>query len=646
MALVMSGVLAAGVGTSTPSSASQPVAHAALPTSLTWQQVLPDAGAPIAQGSPGRATLDGSGPSVVVGDRAGSLYAFHLSDGSSVRGWPARTGAPIDSTPSSSPDGKGTDNVFVGAGNASQPSAGGYHGFNHVGGQIWSNPAKDLNGTHGTQASLAVGSLNGATSVVAPSLGQNAYALNASNGGVLSGWPFFTADSGFSTPSLADLYGNGQNEVIEGGDSTAGLANGVQYANGGHLRVIGAGGNLICDHDFNQTIDSSTAVGSFLANGQVGIAFGTGSFYPGASDSRTLFATDSHCNVAWSANLGGNTLSSPAIGDIEGGGSVQVIEGADTGSGGLVWALNGTNGAALPGWPQATSGRIIGSIVTADLTGLGYNDVLVPTTSGLVIFDGRSAQVVATLGAGAVALQNAPMVSIDPNGTIGITIAGYNAQNAGTIQHYEVTGSNGRSLGKRSWPMFHQNSHLTGALTAAAPGHLNEPIAGIARTGDAKGYWNVAVDGGIFAFGDAGFHGSMGGQHLNKPVVGMAATPDGKGYWLVASDGGIFAFGDAGFHGSTGNIALNKPVVGMAATPDGKGYWLVASDGGIFAFGDAGFHGSTGNIALNEPVVGIAGTRDGKGYWFVASDGGIFAFGDARFYGSIPQLFASQVGVD
>ena len=32
----------------------------------------------------------------------------------------------------------------------------------------------------------------------------------------------------------------------------------------------------------------------------------------------------------------------------------------------------------------------------------------------------------------------------------------------------------------------------------------------------------------------------------------MAATPDGKGYWLVASDGGIFAFGDAPFYGSTG----------------------------------------------------------------------------------------------
>jgi hypothetical protein len=34
----------------------------------------------------------------------------------------------------------------------------------------------------------------------------------------------------------------------------------------------------------------------------------------------------------------------------------------------------------------------------------------------------------------------------------------------------------------------------------------------------------VASDGGLFAFGDAGFFGSMGGQHLNAPVVGLALT--------------------------------------------------------------------------------------------------------------------------
>jgi hypothetical protein len=616
-------------------SVALPVAHASVGINFIWQQVLPDAGSPIGQGSPSVATLDGGGSSVVVGDRAGNLWAFHLADGSGVRGWPAHTGTPIDSTPSVTPDGSGTDTVFVGAGNASQPRVGGYYAFTHSGAQAWYRSAPDPNGIYGVQASMSVGVLNGVNSVVAPSLGQEEYAFDASNGSGLPGWPFFTADSTFTTPALADLYGNGQTEAVEGGDSSPGVAYGQTYTAGGHLRVLGAGGNLICDHDTNQTVDSSPAVGNFLAGGQTGIAFGTGSYYPGASDSNTLFGSDSHCNVVWRTNLGGNTMGSPAIGDLEGDGNVQVVEGADTGSGGLVWALNGSNGAPMPGWPQATSGRIIGGITTADLTGAGYNDVLVPTTNGLVIYDGRSAQVVAVLGAGAIGLQNSPMVTIDPNGSIGITIAGYNAQNAGFIQHYEVAGSNGRSLGKRSWPMFHQNPQLTGWDSQAAPGHLSQPIIGMAATGDGKGYWNVAVDGGLFAFGDAKFYGSMGGQRLNKPVVGMAATGDGRGYWEVASDGGLFAFGDAGFYGSTGAMALNKPVVGMAATSDGRGYWLVASDGGIFAFGDAGFYGSTGAMTLNKPVVGMAATSDGRGYWLVASDGGIFAFGDARFSGSM-----------
>ncbi len=45
----------------------------------------------------------------------------------------------------------------------------------------------------------------------------------------------------------------------------------------------------------------------------------------------------------------------------------------------------------------------------------------------------------------------------------------------------------------------------------------------------------------------------------------MAPTTDGGGYWLVASDGGIFAYGDAPFEGSTGGMSLNRPIVGMAA---------------------------------------------------------------------------------
>ena len=165
---------------------------------------------------------------------------------------------------------------------------------------------------------------------------------------------------------------------------------------------------------------------------------------------------------------------------------------------------------------------------------------------------------------------------------------------------------------------------------------LNQPIVGMATAPSGSGYWLTAADGGVFAYGDAGYFGSTGGSRLNQPIVGMAATRSGRGYWLVARDGGIFAYGDAAFLGSTGSLRLAQPIVGMAATPTGAGYWLTAADGGVFAYGDAGFFGSAANRPnpSANPVVGIAGTATGGGYWLAARDGGVFAYGDALFAGS------------
>jgi hypothetical protein len=175
---------------------------------------------------------------------------------------------------------------------------------------------------------------------------------------------------------------------------------------------------------------------------------------------------------------------------------------------------------------------------------------------------------------------------------------------------------------------------VDGDPVVPGPTTTPQPLAQSCPTVDPDtGYWLVASDGGIFAYGDAAFYGSTGSLVLDNPVVGMAATPDGGGYWLVASDGGIFAYGDAAFYGSMGGQPLNRPVVGMTAMPNGQGYWLVASDGGIFAYGSARFWGSTGSMTLNRPIVGMAADGVG-GYWLVASDGGLFAFGAAPFWGS------------
>jgi subtilase family serine protease len=91
-----------------------------------------------------------------------------------------------------------------------------------------------------------------------------------------------------------------------------------------------------------------------------------------------------------------------------------------------------------------------------------------------------------------------------------------------------------------------------------------------------------------------------------------AYTYTGGGYWLVARDGGVFAFGDAGFFGSLPGLPASAqpgvPVVGLVPTPDGGGYWEVTSAGDVYSFGDAGFFGSTGGIRLAQPVVGMAAT--------------------------------------
>ncbi len=165
------------------------------------------------------------------------------------------------------------------------------------------------------------------------------------------------------------------------------------------------------------------------------------------------------------------------------------------------------------------------------------------------------------------------------------------------------------------------------------------PAMSMAATPTGKGYWLLSANGHIGAYGDAGLYGSTEGMRLNAPAVRLEPTRTGLGYWVLAADGGIFSFGDAAFYGSTGNIRLNAPVVSMSTTVSGQGYWLLAQDGGVFSFGDAAFWGSTGSMRLNAPVRSMAPHPSGAGYWLQATDGGIFSFGPAvRFYGSVPGL--------
>jgi hypothetical protein len=86
-------------------------------------------------------------------------------------------------------------------------------------------------------------------------------------------------------------------------------------------------------------------------------------------------------------------------------------------------------------------------------------------------------------------------------------------------------------------------------------------ISGLATAVNGQRVWLVGIDGGVFTPVDnttqgttapSPFYGSLPGIGVTPvaPIVGIAATPDGGGYWMVGADGGVFAFGDAGFYGS------------------------------------------------------------------------------------------------
>ncbi len=668
-------LLPSGVLWSAPAAAATP-----LTLTETWNAGhgtdLDDAPCGVGLASP-IAFNDGGTAAIEVGDRLGNLYGLKLADGTVAAGWGSGQGAaigagqgcmnpdtssavpvtgvkgvevpgspPIDSTASVDPANGG--DLYFGGGNASSPIDGGYYAYTPGGSPVWNqvvtNPPSDTMPDGGVQASLSVG--DGGSLVEAGSLGQMTYTLSAASGAPAPGWPQFSADSVFSTAAVGDLYGTGSDDFVSGGASSSGFAFGTHYADGGHVRIYNDHGGLICSAATNEEVDSSPAVGPILPGGAYGVATGTGSYFAGASDQNTVKVFDTRCNQVWSDTLDGLTGGSPALADVQGNGRLAVVEGTVTGlTSGTVYALNAATGAQI--WSTHVSGAVLGSVTTADVTGNGYQDVIVATDHGLFVLDGQTGQIVADVDDGSgnggvqpsgaiVGFQNAPLVTADANGSIGITVAGYfaigGAAVQGVVQHFEVGGSDSLRAGEPGgWPQFHHDAQLSGFVGAGSPlGTCHRPPAA------QRGYLTVASDGGIFAFGQD-FCGSTGSLTLNKPVVGMAAVPGQGGYWLVASDGGIFDYGDAGFYGSTGSLHLNAPVVGMAPTPDGKGYWLVASDGGIFTYGDAGFYGSAASVP-GQDIVGMAATPDGLGYWEVSTTGRVFPFGDAVFAGDTSGL--------
>ena len=287
-----------------------------------------------------------------------------------------------------------------------------------------------------------------------------------------------------------------------------------------------------------------------------------------------------------------STYSSPALSDVLGNGSLQVVEGTDQGPGdsGSVWVLNAATGQTIWKADRHRPGHRLGGHRRPDRSAATTTSSSPPST----------APSSSTAGPGPRWPTSAPTSACRTHRWSPTTPTGPSASPwPGTPPRPSSPTAWGRSTTTRS-PAPNGAGGRRGRLVAHVPsrppadrqcrrnhpGRIDPRLLGPGRRLHRlrPGWPPTAASSPSAA---TPFCGSTGGSRLNAPIVGMAQAPASGGYWEVASDGGIFAFGGAGFYGSMGGQHLNTPIVGMAATPDGKGYWVVASDGGIFAFGDA-----------------------------------------------------------
>ena len=649
-----------------------------------WHRQVP--GGWFRESSPVIADVNGDGGNdVVVGGLNGGLYAWDAA-GNPLPGWPAQASAAVASSPAVGDlDGDGTNEVAVGVGSLEKRSEqGAINIFNRNGGLRCRLAMRGGTEDDAVFNAPAIGDVDGdgLKDVVFGSFDHWIYVVDHQCRVLGS---FDNRDSIWSAPALFDVDGDGASEIFIGGDATANPAVPGDSHNGGYFRSLTfSRGALVqrWQRVSTETFQSAAAIGNLDGDPGLEVVTGAGADYCRnkgvCTDSNKVWAfnvEDGSDVAGWPRNTTKNStfLSAPALGDLDLDGRIDVVVGStDYVNGNPVsGALDAFYGNGQPRRTWVSSGEVLASPVIADVDGVGAPEVIIGDGSQLRVLDANLAERMSGLAHGPTGLAHKAAAAVGEFGPgFALVSAGFDPRvgNEGWLHAYDILAPT--SL---PWPMHRKNPRRLGAdafdpvpitcdtgyrLVAADGGvfafgnaafHgstgnvvLNQPIVGMASNPVGDGYWFVARDGGIFSFGNAPFHGSTGAVRLNQPIVGMAAHPSGQGYWMVAADGGIFTFGAAPFLGSTGAVQLNSPIVGMASTATGQGYWLVAADGGIFTFGDAPFLGSTGAVRLNQPIVGMAAHPTEPGYWFVARDGGIFSFGAAGFHGSTGDVTLNQ----
>ncbi len=430
------------------------------------------------------ADIDGDGQDeILAGNMNGHLYcftakgqvkwAFHA--GASIRGGAACYDV----------DGDKKKEIFFG------DMAGRVWGLNSSGGVLsqwgWPKQTPNTGGFVSVYCTPAIGDVNGdgAPDIVVGAYGHYVYAWSYS-GGLLPGWPYDTKDTIWSSPALADIDRDGLKEIIIGGDCTGG--SGWPYPSGGLLWVFNGDGSVQPGFPkcTPEVIWSSPACADIDNDGYYEIVVGTGHYYTAmgrlSSEGFRVYAWNhdgSDCAGFPVATLG-CTMSSPAIGDIDGDGIKEIAiasypvagKGTDSimlikGNGQKMWEI-----AGLPGPNRA-------SPALGDVNGDGNSEVIIGSGSEMFAWDARGNRVwhhpdtdkyPTMSGLDSMVITSPVVGDFDRDGRIEVALGTGGESGGGSFYVFDCGPKKSGATGDLLWPQFRKNAEHTGNIPTG-----NEP---------------------------------------------------------------------------------------------------------------------------------------------------------------------------
>jgi hypothetical protein len=513
----------------------------------TNRGIYKGAGPAEAFSSPAVADVTGDAtPEIVVGSMDGTVEAFKATDRSRI--WSANLGATaIQSSPvvaDLSGDGKG--DVVVGTMDGrvvwlDGPTGRVVRTFRQ-GAPQYCPSGVDCR-PDGFFATPAVADLDGdgGLEIIAPSYDHSVYAWNRS--GSLR-WRRFLEDTLWSSPVVADIDRDGRPEIVLGGDIYAN--NPLGKPAGGLVWVLKRDGSTYSGYPRStpgQTVWSSPAVADLNGDGYAEIVVGTGANWPEPAGRRVdAFTARNRANLpGWPVSVDGRVVASPAIGDIDDDGELEVSFASD---GGWVYAYERTgvrkwracNATSQSGCKQGYSTKA--GTVIADVDADGRQEVISTLDKDIRVFDGGNGTVEASYrmaSPATLAPASSPAVAEVDGKTLIVQSSLYRSNGhgggpaAGDVTKVYVL-TTGKGLCRADWPAFHRDPARTGIFRATylnwAP--FDCPAAFVAqqyadflkRSPDASGsaYWTSRLHNRGFT-GSTVIRSFMGSNEFGKVVA-------------------------------------------------------------------------------------------------------------------------------